>query len=140
MKGVAGVRCGHDPLVVGFVEMLIDSRMVEASVDEVNKTVGEYEEERELNIVVGGEWCFFQLVVEFCVALDFSDKEQGCQNRHARHGLHGLLDLLADLILQVLRMIEGSFIENEDVGECSENPVKYYAKEPAYVSDISRQV
>lgn len=44
MESDRGIRCGHNPFVVGLVQVLVDQRMVKGSVDEVNAEVGEHEE------------------------------------------------------------------------------------------------
>ena len=48
VKSVACERCGHDPLVVRFVQMLIDESMMKASMNVVNQTIAEHDEERYL--------------------------------------------------------------------------------------------
>lgn len=46
MESVAGKRGWHYPLVVRFVNGLIDSLVVQAAVDEVDPKVGEHQEQR----------------------------------------------------------------------------------------------
>lgn len=48
MESMAGIRCRHDPLVVSLMKSLVDSWVMKTSVDEVNKTIGEEDEDREL--------------------------------------------------------------------------------------------
>lgn len=45
---MASVRCGHDPLVMGFMECLVDLRVVQAPVNPVNEEVGKSDEKGEL--------------------------------------------------------------------------------------------
>ena len=116
MEGVGCVRSGHDPFVVWFMQGLVDKRMVQAAVDPVDAEIGEENEEGKLEYVVQGEGCFGCRVVELCVATYFG-KHAGCgQQRHERHGFVGLDDLEFNLVLEVFRMVESTFIENKDIG------------------------
>lgn len=42
----------------------------------------------------------------------------------------GLVHFELDLVLEVFRMVEGSFVENKNVGKCREHVINYDAKEP----------
>ena len=82
VEGVAGVGCRHDPFVVRFVQGFVDVGVVQATMDPVDAAVGEQEEERELEVVVGpakepdcwvrGYVC--EGVVDEAVASDFGDE------------------------------------------------------------------
>ena len=52
VEGVRGKGCGHDPLVVRLMDVLVDARVVQTAVDPVDQRVGEGEEEGELQVVV----------------------------------------------------------------------------------------
>lgn len=112
---VGGEWTGHDPLVMRLVESLVDERVVQASVDPVDEEVGESDEERELQDAVEWEGFLGDAVVEFGVAPDFRDKERDGQEGHEGHGLHGLSDLLANLVLEVLGVLDSCFIPDKHV-------------------------
>lgn len=48
MESVRGERRGHDPLVVRLVQLLVEHRVVQGTVDPVDEEVGEADEEGEL--------------------------------------------------------------------------------------------
>ena len=48
VKGMTGVRCGHDPLVMRFMQRLVNLRMVQASVYPVDAEVGKADEQGKL--------------------------------------------------------------------------------------------
>jgi len=54
-------------------------------VDPVDEEVGEENEERKLQIVVGWERCIVKSVVKFSIALYLQHKEAGCKEGHSRH-------------------------------------------------------
>lgn len=63
MEGVRGIWSRHNPLVVRLVQVPVDERVVQASVDPVDAEIGEGDEEGELNQVPPPERCIIQLVV-----------------------------------------------------------------------------
>jgi len=79
VESVAGVRRGHDPLVVGLVKCLVDHGVVQTSVNPIDEEVGKENEERKLEVVVEREGSFVESVVEFGVAFDFENEARGCQ-------------------------------------------------------------
>lgn len=90
---------------------------METAVDEVDETVGEEDEEGELEPVVEAEGFIAEGVVEFGVAQDFGEEERSGEDGHGGHGVAGLFDFLSDLVLEEFGVFEGGFIENEDVRE-----------------------
>jgi len=91
---------GHDPLVVCFMQVLIDERVVEAAVDEVDAEIGEDEEQWELKPIVPGTWAVCEGIVEFGVTADFSE-EEGCgEERNPGHGVYGLANFHSDLVFE----------------------------------------
>lgn len=52
VERVAGVGCGHNPLVVRLVETLVDQRMMKSTMNQVDETIRERDEQRELEVVV----------------------------------------------------------------------------------------
>lgn len=71
MKSVRCERRGHDPFVMGLVQRLVNTLVVQTAMDPVNTGVCEEDEQRELQPVVPDSWAFFCCVVEFGVAADF---------------------------------------------------------------------
>jgi len=80
-----GVRCGHDPFVVGFVKGLVDQWMVKATVNKVNEHIREENEERELYPVVVFEGLIAEGIVELGISVYFGEEEWEGEKRHARH-------------------------------------------------------
>lgn len=56
VEGVAGVRGRHNPLVMRFVQRLVDSGVMQAPVDPVDTQIGEGNEQWELNVIVESKW------------------------------------------------------------------------------------
>ncbi len=52
VEGMAGIWSRHDPLVMGLVQRLVNSRMVQTPVDPVDAQIGEQDKQRELQDVV----------------------------------------------------------------------------------------
>lgn len=130
MEGVGGERRWHDPLVMGLVQTLVDERVVETTMDPVNTEIGEHEEQRVLEPVVQRERSLMSLVEELAIAANFSDHEWREENRHQGHGFHGLLHFQSDLVAEVLRVLEGLLVEDEEVRQGSENEVEQNAEQP----------
>lgn len=118
IEWVEGVRCEwrwHNPFVVWLVESLVDQRVVQTAVDQVDEAVGEKQEERELHNVVPSSWTLFGLVVELGVAAHFGDEADGGKERHNWHGSVGLGHFQPNLVLEELWVSKGGVVENEIV-------------------------
>ena len=85
MKRVAGVRRGHDPLMVGFMQNFVDLGMMQAPVDPIDEEIGEQDEERELKVVVQAKRSIARGVIEFCVAAYFAEEKGGREDGHDRN-------------------------------------------------------
>ena len=88
IQRVECMRCEgtrHDPLVVRFVQSLIDQGMVQSSVDPVNAEIGERDEQRELKETVESERLLLECIVQFGVTTDLCNQERGSQKRHNGH-------------------------------------------------------
>ncbi len=77
VKGVRGKGRGHDPLVMRFVEALVNRGVVEGAVNPVNAEVGKEDEERVLEVIVLGEGGGRRGIIELGVAAHFGE-EEGC--------------------------------------------------------------
>ena len=130
MKRMAGIRCGHDPLVVWLVENSVHFRVMQTPVNPIYEEVGKGNEERNLEVVVQGEGSVRWRVVKFCVAAHFADEEWGCEDSHERHGDQTLLDLQADLVFEIFGVGKGSVVENKEIGDGCADKVDYGAEEP----------
>lgn len=125
-----GVGSGHDPLVMRLVEGLVDERMMQTSVDEVDAEIRKEEEERELQIVVICVWLIGEFVIKFGVSAHIKEEERRCEDRNEGHCVDGLFDFHSDLVLEELGVLEGGLIEDEDVGERRDNKVNSCASDP----------
>jgi len=134
VEGVRGERRRHDPLVVRLVQGLVDGRVVQAAVDQVDEEVGEEEEERELQDVVPEPRPVGGRVVELGVAAALGDEADGGQQGHQGHGAVGLDHLELDLVLEELGVREGVVVEDEVVGGRGDDEVEEDAEEPGGVS------
>lgn len=130
VKCVAGVGSRHDPSVVWFVEGLVDHGVMQTPVNPVYQEVGEEDEDRELKVVVEWERSVTKPVVELGIALDLQSEESGGEKRHEWHGCVCLLDLLFDLVLEVLRVVEGGLVKHEHVRQRRTQEIEDDTKEP----------
>ena len=112
-----GIGCWHDPFMVCLMQMLVDQRVMETAVDEVDERVGKHEEEWELEPVVVWVWFVGKCVVEFRVTLDLEEEEGSRHERNPWHSIYGLTNLHPDLVLEKFRVLESCFVEDEHVGE-----------------------
>lgn len=99
------------------MHVLVDQRVVEATVDEIDEGVGEHEEEGELKPVVVWIWFVGKSIVEFGVAPDFREEEGSREESNPWHSVHSLADLHLYLVLEEFGVLEGCFIEDENVGQ-----------------------
>lgn len=132
VERVGGVRRGHDPFVVRFVQGFVDFRVVQAAVDPVDEEVGEEDEEGELEVIVEREGGLSRGVVEEGVAADFGGEEGGGEERHDGHGGVGLSHFEADLVLEEFGVVDCGFVKDEDVGQGGADEVDEEAEEPRY--------
>lgn len=120
------------------MERLVDSGMVETTVDPVDEEVGEKEEEGELDVVVQGKGCLSSSIVKSCIAPYLGGEEGAGQDSHYGHRRQSLLHLESNLVLQEFGVLEGVVIEYEEIGEGGKYVVDYQPEEPAH--QISRNV
>ena len=106
-----------------FVQRFVDRRMVQTAVDEVDAEVGEDQEERELKVAVPASWAVCEGIVELGVSADFSEEEGGCEDCDPGHGAHSLSNFHPDLVLEEFGVLEGCFVEDEDVREGGDDEV-----------------
>lgn len=130
MERIARIRRGHDPPMMGLVQVLVNQGKMQASMNPVNQEVGEEHEEAELGVVVPAAGAVFGSVVELGVTANFEKENHACRDGNSRHGDEGLSDLLADLILEELGVLEGGFVEDEDIRERGEEEVVDESEEP----------
>lgn len=136
MERMRGVRGGHDPLVMRLVQRFVDEWVMQPAVDPVDEAVRKQDEEGELEKIVPWEGGFGGEVVQFGVPADFGQHAHGSQKGHARHGFVGLKDFQANLIFQEFRMLEGGFIEDENVGERSAAEVEEESEKPGWLCEL----
>jgi hypothetical protein len=102
-------------------------------VDVVDEKIGKHEEKGELGNVVPPSRALIYGIVYLGVAANLEQKERGGQNGHYGKGDVGLAHLKTDLVLEISRVVEGGFVENEDVGEGSKEVVDNETEEPGRV-------
>ena len=112
VEGMGGKRTRHDPLVMWFVQSLVDERVVQTTVNPVDEEISKTDKERKLQNAVVRERLFGKAIVEFGVASDFENEEGSGQKCHWRHGTHRLLDFQRDLVFQKLGVLVGRFVPN----------------------------
>ncbi len=112
---------------------------MQASVDKVDEAVGEEEEKGELEEVVPGEGRVRGAVEELGVAADFAE-EEGCgEEGHVGHAVASLGDFHFYLVFEEFGVLEGGFVEDEDVGEGCDYEVDECAGEPGAVRRSCRE-
>lgn len=102
----------------------------------VYQEIGEENEDGKLQVIVTGEWLLVESIVELGVAFDLKYEEASCKDSHAWHGRLCLLDFHPHLVLEVFRVIEGRFVEDEYVGESGANEVEDDTEEPDAISKV----
>lgn len=84
VKGMACVRGGHNPFVMGFMQNLVHLGVVQTPVNPIDQEIGECDKQGELKEIVTSKRCIGRSVVKFGVAAYFA-KEKGCREyRHNR--------------------------------------------------------
>lgn len=106
--------------------MFVYERVVQAAVDPVDAEVGEEEEDGELQIVpcaaeegkqgMSEPWRS-GIVVHKAEPAHLSDEPGHGEDGHDGNAGHSLPNLKADLVLEILRVVEGRVVEDEEVGE-----------------------
>lgn len=107
MESMAGKRRWNHPLMMCFVQSLVDQRMVEAPVNPVDQEIGKSYEERELDVIIPSTRSFARAIVHPGEAAQFGHKARNGQEGHARKAPETGTDLLSDLPFQELGMVEG---------------------------------
>ncbi|KAB8349513.1 hypothetical protein FH972_023539 [Carpinus fangiana] len=130
VEGVAGKGGRHYPLVVGLVQVLVDAWVVQAAVDPVDEEVGEADEEGDLQDVVPQAWAVGGAAVHLRVAAHLEEKGRQSAEGHQREGGKGLLDLQAHLVLEVLGVLEGGLVEDQEIGGGGDGEVEDDGKDP----------
>ena len=140
VEGVAGKRRRHDPLVVRLVDVLVDERVVQASVDPVDAEVGEEQEERELQVRVPPAGAVLDPIVQLRVAAHLGHEGRHHEDRHDGDGRHGLADLLPDLVPQEARMRQVDLVVHDHVRQRRAQEVDEQTEDPARrsVSGVAR--
>jgi hypothetical protein len=129
------VRCRHDPFVVWLMQRFVNQRVVQSAMDQVDPEIGEDEEQRELEPVVPDAGAVDGAVVELGEAAHFGEEEGGGEHRHEGHAVCGLGDLHPDLVFEEFGVLEGGFVEDEDVREGGDKEVDGGAEDPGGVLD-----
>jgi hypothetical protein len=101
--------------VVCLVQPLVDERVVQAAVNPVDEKVGKADEERELQPVVPPAGPVGRRIVYLGVATHFEQEEWHREEGHPVERRDGLLNLEANLVAEVLWMLECRLVEDKDV-------------------------
>lgn len=116
IERVECVRCKwgrHDPFVMWLVQALVDGRMVQSAVNQIDPEVREDEKEWKLDECVVLERRFSSGVVQLRVSTNFGKEASSSQQGHDRHCFVSLTHFHLDLILEEFRMLECGFVEYE---------------------------
>ena len=91
--------------------------------DEVDAEVGEEQKQWELEEVIIRAGLVAEGVVEFGVASYFGKEEWGGEDGNEGHAVYRLGDFHFDLVLEEFGVLEGGFVEDEDVRKGRDNEV-----------------
>lgn len=115
VKSVASERRGHDPFMMRLVKPAVDEGMVQTTVNPIDSTIGEADEERVLQECISPKRRFAREVIKFGPSADLGNEEGNSENGHDGHCTQSLVDLLADLVGKVAGMLEKTLIEERVV-------------------------
>lgn len=101
MECIARERRRNDPFVMWFMEPAINERMMQATVNPINTTVGEADEKWVLQPVVPRKRSLVGKIIEFGPSAHFSKEKRCCEDGHDGHRGQSLHDLLLDLVWEV---------------------------------------
>lgn len=127
---MACVRRGHDPFMMRLVKALVDERVVEVAMDPVNAKVGKKKEQGKLSNCVPEPGALIGCIVKLAVTTNFESHQRSGAEGHKGHGLVCLLDFEPDLILDKFRVLQGTFVENEQIGERGEKEIHEETEDP----------
>lgn len=128
VERVRGKRSGDNPLVVRLVQRLVQQRVVQPAVNQVNPEIRKHYKQRKLGPQVPGG-IVVQLPVELRVPSELGDKAHGRQQRHERNGAKGLLDFQANLVSQKLGVLHGLLIKHQRIAEPGDTQIQDGAKD-----------
>lgn len=123
MESMTGPRCGHQPLVVRLVDVLVQPWVVFDSVDPVDEEVGENKEhwDREDSVCPS---VLADVGVKFRVTTNFHDEPRDGEKVQWNESSHRRLNFKADLILEEPRMLLHLLVEKEVVGQAGKGEVE----------------
>ncbi|KFZ07438.1 hypothetical protein V501_06455 [Pseudogymnoascus sp. VKM F-4519 (FW-2642)] len=124
VKRMRRERRGHNPLMMGFMQRLIDRRVMQSAMNKVDEEIRKEEESRELEEIVPRPRSLGRGVVELGVAAALGDEAGGGQQGHDGHGGVGLGHFEADLVFEEFGVREGRVVEEEVVGGCGNDEVE----------------
>ena len=103
---------------------------MQSTVDPVDKEIREYDEDGKLKEIVKRERRIIGGIVHLGIASDFCNEKRCRQDSHERHRDHGLSNLKTDLVFQILGMIEGCLVKDENIRQRRKDEVDHQAKDP----------
>jgi hypothetical protein len=112
------------------MHVLIDARMMQRAMDEVDAEVRENQKQRELGEVVPSSRTICKGIVEFGIAPYLSEEEGRREGGDPGHSVDGLADFHTDLVFEEFGMLESCFVEDEEVGEGGDDEVDRCAGDP----------
>lgn len=86
MECMRCIRRRHNPLVMWFMQRLVNQRMMQASMDQVNPEIGKEQEYGELSVVVPCSGALLSGIVEFGVSARFGEEEGDGEDGHYGEG------------------------------------------------------
>ncbi len=87
----------NDPKVMSFVQMLVNSRMMKSSMDEVDAHIGKEQEEKCGENEVAPA-IVIDITIQETVSSDFCNKKNSCQNPHRGYRFAGDGNFLTNLV------------------------------------------
>ena len=126
-------RRRHNPPMMRLMQRLINQRMMQPAMNQINQPIRKHQEQRELRDHVPPP-ILLGVQVQFAVPADFGEKPWGGEDGHLGQRVHCQGDFLFDLAGEEARVGFVGFVKDEVVGQGGEDEVEDYAEHPLLVS------
>jgi len=126
-------RSRHNPPMMRLMQRLINQRMMQPAMNQINQPIRKHQEQRELRDHVPPP-ILLGVQVQFAVAADFREEPWGGEDGHLGQRVHCQGDFLFDLAGEETGVGFVGFVKDEVVGQGGEDEVEDYAEYPLLVS------